>query len=93
VTVPSSGAPVARPQVHLLEFNASPDFHQSGTRLQTEIRSMFDGVVTGIVAPFFGVETVDEQDKGAGRENWSWEQGTERAGWKCFVKGEVRRGW
>lgn len=54
---------------------------------------MFDGVVTGVVAPFFEVETSDEQEKGAGREAWAWEQGMERDGWKCFVKGEVRRGW
>lgn len=54
---------------------------------------MFDGVVTGVVAPFFGVETVAEQDAEGACEAWEWEDGTERAGWKCFVKGEVRRGW
>lgn len=90
VTLPPGSS---APQVHLLEFNASPDFHQSGARLQTSIRDMFDGVVTGVVAPFFEVETSDEQEKGAGREAWAWEQGMERDGWKCFVKGEVRRGW
>lgn len=54
---------------------------------------MFDGVVSGFVAPFFGVETVDEQEEIKGRREWAWEEGLERAGWKCFVKGEVRRGW
>lgn len=101
VSVPPSSSDPFNPQVHLLEFNASPDFHQSGTRLQAEIRKMFDGVVKGVVAPFFDVPTTadvedDERQNGEERERekeTDWEEGVEKWGWRCALKGEVRRGW
>lgn len=76
----------------LLEFNASPDFHQSGTRLQAEIKTMFDGIVKGVVAPFFGIQTNDDDEEREGKEA-EWNVGGERFGWSCFGKGEVRGGW
>lgn len=91
MTVPpttSSTEPLS-PQVHILEFNASPDFHQSGERLQSKIREMFDGVVQGFVKPFFKIKQEGDEDEWDGE----WAKGDERGGWKCFRKGEVRRGW
>ncbi|CED83295.1 Predicted tubulin-tyrosine ligase [Phaffia rhodozyma] len=101
LTLPSSSSPSTDlPQVHILEFNASPDFHQSGERLQSKIREMFDGVVDGFVKPFFGIDDDSDDEENEDKESsaeikWDgqWEQGMERAGWKCFTKGEIRRGW
>lgn len=44
------------PRVTLLEFNASPDFAQSGDRLQEELGEMFREVVDVVVKPFFEIE-------------------------------------
>jgi hypothetical protein len=46
----------------LLEYNASPDFHQSGERLKKELLGMFKGVVQISVAPFFHINL--EEDEG-----------------------------
>jgi hypothetical protein len=53
----------------LLEYNASPDFHQSGDRLKSELLEMFKGVVRISVAPFFDIE-LEEDDK-EGQQNQS----------------------
>lgn len=45
------------PRVTLLEFNASPDFAQSGDRLQQELGDMFRDVVEVVVKPFFEIES------------------------------------
>lgn len=64
---------------------------------------MFDGVVKGVVAPYFGImPSSDEDEQGEGAEEkaeegekWTgdWKVGDERWGWGCFGKGEVRGGW
>jgi tubulin--tyrosine ligase len=47
--------------VTLLEFNASPDYFQSGDRLKSELAEMFKGVVQLVIAPFFGLTTIQEE--------------------------------
>ncbi|WWD20428.1 hypothetical protein CI109_104904 [Kwoniella shandongensis] len=80
------------PTVTLLEFNASPDFHQSGNRLRPQLLEMFKGVIRISVAPFFKLETNGE--KSASTEEDEWELGAERWGWRLAGKGEVRgSGW
>lgn len=61
---------------------------------------MFDGVTRGFVKPFFGLQDdadneEEEEEEEAKKEKWNgeWEAGEERWGWKCFGKGEIRRGW
>ena len=66
---------------------------------------MFDGVVKGVVAPYFGIDTNDEDDseekeeaekeKKEAEKKWdgTWKVGDKRFGWGCFGKGEVRGGW
>lgn len=73
------------PRVTLLEYNASPDFHQSGSRLRRELGEMFRGVVELSVKPFFGLG----EDAGKEREK-DMEVGEERSGWRSVGKGEVR---
>ncbi|KAK8849796.1 hypothetical protein IAR55_005132 [Kwoniella newhampshirensis] len=79
------------PTVTLLEFNASPDFHQSGERLRPQLLDMFKGVIRISVAPFFELETNGQEDKSGEAE---WKIGTERWGWRLAGQGEVRgSGW
>ena len=66
----------------MLEYNASPDFHQSGTRLRRDLSEMFRGVVELSVKPFFGLNR-DEEEK-------TMEVGEEQFGWRMVGKGEVR---
>ncbi|ORX37578.1 tubulin-tyrosine ligase family-domain-containing protein [Kockovaella imperatae] len=42
------------PSITLLEFNASPDFHQSGMNLRPRLLELFKGVVEIAIKPFFG---------------------------------------
>ncbi|WVW87061.1 hypothetical protein I302_109118 [Kwoniella bestiolae CBS 10118] len=91
---PASSTPddVPVPKVTLLEFNASPDFHQSGLRLKRDLLEMFKGVIRISIAPFFGLETNDDDEKRDGRG--CWEVGEERWGWRLVGKGEIRgSGW
>ncbi|WVQ95917.1 hypothetical protein IAU59_003016 [Kwoniella sp. CBS 9459] len=93
------------PTVALLEFNASPDFHQSGDRLRPDLLEMFKGVIRISVVPFFGLTTSgnedqdqDEETKGekktSRKEDENWELGDERWGWRLVGQGEVRgSGW
>ncbi|OXG19421.1 cytoplasmic protein [Cryptococcus neoformans Tu401-1] len=74
------------PTVTLLEFNASPDFHQSGDRLRSELLHMFKGVIRLSVAPFFGVEAAEDDERYRGE----MQLGEERWGWRLVGKGEVR---
>ena len=65
----------------LLEYNASPDFHQSGTRLRRDLSETFRGVVELSVKPFFKLNG-DEED--------AMKTVDERYGWRLVGKGEVR---
>lgn len=65
----------------LLEYNASPDFHQSGTRLRRDLSEMFRGVVELSVKPFFKLNRNEED---------TMKTGDERYGWRLVGKGEVR---
>lgn len=78
------------PDVTLLEFNASPDFHQSGEVLRPRLLEMFKGVVRLSIAPFFGIaaepgkEPVKEGPMKLGEERWDW---------RLVGQGEVRGNW
>jgi hypothetical protein len=74
------------PDVTLLEFNASPDFVQTGDVLRPKLLDMFKGVVRISIAPFFGIETNDgdEKEMALGEDRW---------GWRLVGKGEVRGSW
>lgn len=47
---------------------------------------MFKGVIRLSVAPFFGVETAEDE----GKEKGEIQLGEERWGWRLVGKGEVR---
>ncbi|CAK9779465.1 hypothetical protein CC85DRAFT_309441 [Cutaneotrichosporon oleaginosum] len=89
---PADAAPdtLAVPEVSLLEFNASPDFVQSGDALRPRLLDMFKGVVRLAIAPFFGIDTVDAEERGTEED---MVLGEERWGWRLVGKGEVRGGW
>lgn len=73
--------------VTLLEFNASPDFMQSGDALRPELLDMFKGVVKLSIAPFFGIDLdldEEQQDMEVGEERWDW---------RLVGKGEIRGSW
>lgn len=87
------------PLVTLLEYNASPDFHQSGDRLRPHLAEMFRGVVRLSVAPFFGLDVLPEKDSddaepasaADGDETRApAEVGEEKWGWRLVGKGEIR---
>ncbi|WVF68366.1 hypothetical protein IAT40_003131 [Kwoniella sp. CBS 6097] len=100
---PSTNIPI--PTVTLLEFNASPDFHQSGDRLRPDLLEMFKGVIKISVAPFFGINlSGDENDEAyeakedgkplVKEQDEKWEVGDEKWGWRLVGQGEVRgSGW
>ena len=44
------------PKVTLLEYNASPDFHQSGMNLRPQLLEIFKGVVEISIKPFFNMD-------------------------------------
>lgn len=64
----SARTSIPTPTVTLLEFNASPDFFQSGDRLQTELKDMFSDVIGLVIAPFFNLQVIadEEEDNDAG---------------------------
>jgi tubulin--tyrosine ligase len=73
--------------VTILEYNASPDFHQSGERLRPNLAEMFQGIIRISVAPFFGLRIDDEEHGEKGDE---WEVGQEKWGWRLVGQGQVR---
>ncbi len=82
------------PTVTLLEYNASPDFHQSGNRLRPQLLDMFKGVVRISVAPFFGLPTstgaTDNKEDVEDEKHAVWNVGYEKWGWRLVGRGEVR---
>lgn len=96
---PEAGGPPcskpAIPTVTLLEYNASPDFQQSGDRLRPHLLEMFKGVIRISIAPFFGIDMSDE-DRNSELANdeatrkMAWEVGEERWSWRLVGRGEVR---
>lgn len=78
---------LAIPRVTLLEYNASPDFHQSGNRLRRELGEMFRGVVELSVKPFFGLGGQDPETRQGKKE---MQVGEEKYGWRLAGRGEVR---
>ncbi|WRT69820.1 uncharacterized protein IL334_006811 [Kwoniella shivajii] len=83
------------PTVTLLEFNASPDFHQSGLRFKKDLLEMFKGVIRISIAPFFGLTISDDDDEtNEGKETVEWKVGEERYNWTLVGKGAIRgSGW
>jgi tubulin--tyrosine ligase len=75
------------PKVTILEYNASPDFHQSGERLRPKLAEMFQGIIRISIAPFFELSIDDDNEVENGRE---WEVGTEKWGWRLVGQGQVR---
>lgn len=75
------------PRVTILEYNASPDFHQSGERLRPHLAEMFQGIIRISVAPFFGLDMGDDAKEA---QPEPWELGHERWGWRLVGQGEVR---
>lgn len=74
------------PIVTLLEFNASPDFVQSGERLKPMLEDMFKGVVHIAIAPFFGIGTRDQGEGG----RIAQEGKADILGWVKIGEGQVR---
>jgi hypothetical protein len=83
---PTSTGTLPVPSVTLLEFNASPDFHQSGAELRPRLLEMFRGVVEIVIKPFFGID--DEEQEG--EKEAAMEVGDERRTWVCVGAGRVR---
>jgi len=81
------GKEVPIPKVTILEYNASPDFHQSGERLRPKLAEMFQGIVRISIAPFFGLSIDDDNEE---KEEVGWEAGTEKWGWRLVGQGQVR---
>jgi tubulin--tyrosine ligase len=89
----STGPPselLPEPTVTLLEYNASPDFHQSGDRLRKELGDMFRGVIRIAIVPFFGLELNEDEENGGDARDGEWDIGDERWGWTLCGRGEVR---
>ncbi|KAJ9094402.1 hypothetical protein QFC21_005941 [Naganishia friedmannii] len=83
----------ARPIITLLEFNASPDFTQSGNRLREELAEAFKGVIKLVIAPFFDVKRFADEGE-EGHETFSSLQiGEEKYGWKKIGEQETRGTW
>jgi tubulin--tyrosine ligase len=85
--------PQATPIITLLEFNASPDFTQSGDRLRTELADAFQGVIKLVIAPFFAVKRFADEDEGESHGNVSLQVGEEKFGWKKIGEQETRGTW
>ncbi|BEI85940.1 hypothetical protein CcaverHIS002_0602270 [Cutaneotrichosporon cavernicola] len=84
---PADATSLVVPDVTLLEFNASPDFVQTGDVLRPKLLDMFKGVVRISIAPFFGIDTVGEE------KEEEMELGEDRWGWRLVGKGQVRASW
>lgn len=76
------------PRVTLLEYNASPDFHQTGERLRPLLLDLFKGVIRISVAPFFSLK-LDGDDDAETRTD-TWVKGEQRWGWTLVGQGAVR---
>jgi hypothetical protein len=85
LSFPESQDELAIPRVSLLEYNASPDFLQSGNKLRPQLMEMFQGVIHIAIKPFFKIEDETPQDDGA-----AWEVGDEKWGWRLVGMGEIR---
>ncbi|WVQ77555.1 hypothetical protein IAR50_007243 [Cryptococcus sp. DSM 104548] len=83
----STGNTLPIPVVTLLEFNASPDFHQSGDRLRPQLLDMFKGVIKHSIVPFFDAEITDEEEAD---KSSAIKIGEEKWGWRLVGEGEVR---
>ncbi|KAJ9119553.1 hypothetical protein QFC22_003262 [Naganishia vaughanmartiniae] len=79
--------------ITLLEFNASPDFTQSGNRLRDELAEAFKGVIKLVVAPFFDIKRFADEDDDAHRASSSLQIGEEESGWKKIGEQETRGTW
>jgi len=84
------GSALPKPIVTLLEFNASPDYFQSGDRLKSELAEMFKGVVQMVVAPFFNLATIQDQE--LAEDDPSADIGTSGA-WKLIGEEKTRGAW
>lgn len=82
------------PIISLLEFNASPDFTQSGNRLRKELGDAFQGVIKLVVAPFFGIKRfADESEDGHANNSATLQVGEEKFGWRKIGEQETRGTW
>ena len=95
----SEGGELPIPTVTLLEYNASPDFDQSSDRLRPKLQELFAGVVMICVVPFFGLQTIEDEEESEGKggtgvkESTEWTVGQSRRGWRMVGKAEVRGGY
>ncbi|KAI5451833.1 putative tubulin--tyrosine ligase pby1, variant 2 [Naganishia albida] len=81
------------PIISLLEFNASPDFTQSGNRLRKELGGAFQGVIKLVVAPFFGVKRFADENEDGHPESTGVQVGEEKFGWRKIGEQETRGTW
>lgn len=82
-----TGNTLPAPLVTLLEFNASPDFFQSGERLKSELGDMFKGVVKLVIAPFFSAAVYETDSDEEGKRDDVYET------WKLIGEQKTRGGW
>jgi tubulin--tyrosine ligase len=85
-----TGSKLPKPIVTLLEFNASPDYFQSGDRLRSELAEMFKGVVQMVVAPFFNLTTIQDQELA---EDDSSSHTNTSGAWKLIGEEKTRGDW
>lgn len=83
----------ATPIITLLEFNASPDFTQSGERLRSELADAFQGVIKLVIAPFFGVKRFADEDEGESNDSAALKVGEEKFGWRKIGEQVTRGTW
>jgi hypothetical protein len=83
-----TGESLSEPTVTLLEFNASPDFGQSGDRLRPHLADMFKGVVRLAILPFFDCEAMDGE-----KQEKELELEETRHGWKMIGRAATRGQW
>lgn len=82
-----------KPNITLLEFNASPDLTQSGDRLRSELGDAFQGVIKLVIAPFFGVKRFADEDEEEAHEHVALQVGEEKFGWRKIGEQETRGTW
>lgn len=83
----------APPVITLLEFNASPDFTQSGNRLRNELGEAFKGVIKLVVAPFFDIKRFADEGEETRETSSSLQIGEEKHGWRKIGEQETRGTW
>jgi tubulin--tyrosine ligase len=81
------------PVISLLEFNASPDFTQSGNRLRKELGDAFQGVIKLVVAPFFSIKRFADDSEEGHAESTNLQVGEEKFGWRKIGEQETRGTW